>query len=343
VRRCFSFGVSLIFIAVLLISNFHVADAAKRKGSGQVRFRNAQALSDQVSVLVFGASQPDAGTHYEGWLGTADGTAWVDIGRIDLDAKGNSTVNWASPGAENLLARYDQFLMTVETDGSTVYWPAEAHIAFRGYIPPEVVPVVRKLAVAGPDTPLPDRVGLATGMKAQASGLSTEGRDARSAAQKSNLKTLSRLDEQLLNRIVGVDNGAYGDLNGNGVVEDKSDTYGIRRYAQAIQPLVQPLASNDALPSNVKDRASRIITATNNILEWTGQIRNLAHVLQPTMTITDVQIIQSDIAWLAKNVSDGTDLNGDYKVDDAIGEGGARSVYTNAQDLGRIYFRAVNQ
>ena len=341
-RRCFLLCGSLIFVAVLLLGSFHVTDAAKRKGSGQVRFRNDKALSDQVRLSVFGASQPEAGMHYEGWLGTADGTAWINVGRIDLDAKGNSTVNWTSPSGENLLARYEQFLMTVEPDGQTSYWPAEARIAFRGYMPPEAVPVLRALTVAGPDTPLPDRLGLATGLKAQASGLTTEGRDARSAARQANIKSTRRFDEQLLNRIVGINDGAYGDWNGNGTLENKGDMYGVARYAQTVQALVQPLAANNALPDNVKDRASRIITATNNILNWTGQIRNLANVLQPTSPISDVQVIQNDIAWLAKNVSNGTDLNGDYKVDDAVGEGGAQSVYTNAQDLGRIYLQAVN-
>ncbi len=341
-RRCFLFSGSLIFVAMLLLGSFHMADAAKRKGSGQVNFRNNKALSDKVTVRVFGASQPGAGVHYEGWLGSAHGAEWIDVGTIKLDAKGNSTVDWTSPSGENLLAHYEQFIITVEPNGETINWPAREKVVFSGKMPSEVIPVVRTLVVDGPDTPLPDRVGLATGLKAQASGLTNEGHDASTAAQQEKTKNIRRFDEQLLNRIVGINDGAYGDWNGNGTVEDKGDTYGVTRYAQTVRALVQPLAANDTLPSNVKDRASRIITATNNILNWTGQIRNLANALQPTTPISDVQVIQNDIAWLSKSVSDGTDMNGDFKVDDAIGEGGARSVYTNAQDLGRIYFQAVN-
>lgn len=335
---------SLILLAViaLMFGNFSTADAAKRKGSGQVRFRDENALSDKVTVLVFGASQPEPGTHYQGWLGNADGTAWLDVGRIDLNEKGNSTVDWISPSGENLLATYTQFIVTAEPDGETIYWPAEARIAYRGQIAPEALGAVRALTVAGPDTPLPERVGLATGLKAEARGLTSEGRDARNAARQEKSKTTRKLDEQLLNRIVGVNDGAYGDWDGNGTVENRGDQYGIVRYAQAIQPLVQPLSANEALPDNVRDRANRILGATNNILNYTSQIRNLASVLQPTTPITDVQVIQADIAWLARGVTEGADLNGNYKIEDDLGEGGARDLYRAAQDLGRIYFRTVN-
>lgn len=332
---------SLLFLIVLVwLSAAPAADAATRRGSGQVRFRDENALSDKVTVLLFGATPPAVGTHYQGWLGNDAGTAWIDIGTLALNEKGDSTVEWVSPSGENVLASYTQFVITSDPDGRQISWPYEARVVYRGAMPAEARAVVQALTVLGPDTPQPTRAGLALGLKEEAKSLANEARDARQAMQDAQRSRARGLDEALLNRIVGINDGAWGDWDGDGTVKNSSDTYGLARYAQAVQGLARPLATNPNLPENVVDRANRIVAATSNILDFTSQIRNLTTVIGPNVNIDDATVVQHDIEWLARSVVEGVDRNGDG-IQSEQGEGGARSVYTSAQDLGRIYFRAV--
>jgi hypothetical protein len=332
-----------ILIALLLIMLVHPSGvaAAGRKGSGSVRFRDGQARSDRVIVRLNNATAPAVGHHYQAWLISDNGQDRINIGQLNLDAQGSAALEWISPNGENLLANYSRLMITEEAGGAPSQAPAGA-VAYQGQAALELQAVLRQLVVAGPDTPLPSRPGLATELKVEARALAGEGRRALAAALEVKRATIRNLDEQLLNRLAGINNGLYGDWDGDGKIENASDTYGVTRYAQTVQQTIQPLLQLPTLAQDQRDLLSEMLTATNNILDWAGQTRNLANlVVSPETNPEHVKIVQSDVAWLTNITSRGADLSNDGRIDMAIGEGGADGIYTNAQDLGRINFKAV--
>src|SRR5215831_17536022 len=99
----------LIALLAALLAYPVPADAASRKGSGSVRFRDGQAHSDKITIRLTKATPPAGGYHYEAWLISDDGQTHIDIGQINLDAEGSALLDWVSPSGENLLARYNRF------------------------------------------------------------------------------------------------------------------------------------------------------------------------------------------------------------------------------------------
>ena len=201
--------------------------------------------------------------------------------------------------------------------------------------------IARALLVAGPDTPLPDRPGLAERLRAEGRALMSEGRRALAAAQDAKPANLRNNDEALLNRLAGIMSGLWGDWDGDGTIENASDTYGVTRYAETIRRTLEPAARDPALKPDSQALVTEIITATNNILDWAAQTRNLANVVKPASDAEAIKIVQGDIAWLTMIISKGADLSNDGKIEMELGEGGADGIYRNAQDLARIGFKAL--
>ena len=336
-RNC---AILIALLAALLAYPAH-ADAAGRKGSGSVRFRDGQARSDKITVRLTKATPPAGGYHYEAWLISDDGQTHIDIGQLNLDAEGSALLDWVSPGGENLLGRYDRFAISEEANGAGASAPSN-RIAYAGQAAPELRAAMLSLLVAGPDTPLPDRVGLATGLRVEARALASEGRRALNAALELRLATRRNQDEALLNRLAGINDRLWGDWDGDGKIEYASDTYGITRYARTVQQTIQPLLGQPTLNQDQQALLNEMLTATNNILDWAYQTRNLANVVVSPNTDTEAaKVVQSDVAWLTNITSRGADLTNDGKIELELGEGGADGIYTNAQDMGRISFKAV--
>lgn len=330
----------LIVSLLLLLATPAGASAASRKGSGSVRFRDAQARSDMVAVRLSRATPPSRGHHYEAWLVSDSGDRALDLGALALDAQGGAVLEWASPGGENLLATYSRFSVTEERDGAQAAAPS-GPAAYAGQVEPELLGIARALLVAGPDTPLPDRPGLAERLRAEARALASEGRRALAAAQEDKPATIRNHDEALLNRLAGIMSGLWGDWDGDGTIEHASDTYGVTRYAQTIRQALGPAASAPSLKPDTQATITEMITATDNILDWAAQTRNLANVVKPASDAEAIAIVQGDIAWLTMIISKGADLSNDGKIEMELGEGGADGIYRDAQDLARISFKAV--
>lgn len=329
-----------IILLVILCLQPYAASAATRKGSGLVRFQDGNALSDKVLAELFDVTLPENGTHYQGWLGSDDGSRWVDIGTIAVNEKGRGATEWTAPDGQNLIGSYSRFKVTVEANTAAAPTPS-ASVAYQGAVAADVVAPWRVLLVAGQDTPLPARFGLATQFKEEAKGLNDESRSARDAMRDNSRSRARSKDEQMLNRIVGINDGAWGDWDGDGALENESDTYGIQRYAATIRSVVAPLANNAAIPEDSRIRANAIMTATSLISGQTEQIRNLINVLGPNVNTTDGLVVQRDVVWLTRLALDGYDFNLDGTLERNDGEGGARGVYRSAQDLGRIRLSVV--
>lgn len=328
-------------LLALLLAALYVqpTEAAERKGSGLVRFRDAEALSDRAIVELNGVTAPPAGSHYQGWLGSDDGR-WLGIGAIPLNARGSGKLEWTSPTGENLIASYSRFIVTVEGDGATNAWPTPS-VAYAGAVAPEVLGPWRALTVAGPDTPLPSRPGLAVGLKEETKDLYDDTRSARNAMRDAQRGRARSMDEEIINRLVGVNSGSYGDWDGDGKVETSGDTYGIDRYLTTIQQTIQPVLANTSLPEDHLERATYLKNATDALLLMSNQTHNLLNVLTPNVDTANGLIVQRDVVWLSKLMVDGADLNGDGDIEASQTEIGARGIYTTAQDLGRMRLQPV--
>ncbi len=312
-----------------------------RKGSAVLRFRDAKGVADRAVLTLSGAGAPAAGTRYVAWLGTASGSEWLRLGDLTLSSRGNAELDYRSPEARTLIHTFTQAVIAEEAIGQNAPVPDPALITFRGAVDAVALPAIDVLVLRGPDTPDPDRPGLARQLEDQAGELKDDGRDARRAADAADRKTVLSLNESLFNRSLGVMDAGYGDYDRDGKIEGAGDTYGIDRYARTILALAEPLAANTSAAEDTRDRAGRMVLSARNMLNWTNQMRSLAATITSATDDAGTARVQRDIAWLARSVNDGQDLNGDGEVNSEDAEGGADELYGDALDLGRVRLRAV--
>lgn len=330
VRRCI-----LLVVLCVWVSMSTVVDAAQRQGKGSVRFRDGVALSDKILVRLSQVPPPEANARYEGWLVSDDGSVWTSIGILTPAANGAINLDWSSPSGENLLARYSGFAVTAEPANDTN--PAASPIiVLGGRIAPDMLEPVRQLLVQGSDTPLPNRQGVAVGLQNAAQLMRTAARDAQRGAERDRRDDVGKANESTVNLIEGVNSGAYGDWNGDGLIADGGDPYGVLRYAAAAQQLARIAQSSASATEETRLFANNAITSAYNVVNWSTQIRDFALLIKPTTPLSDSLIIHGNINFLANQVLAGVDVNGNGSIDEDLGEGGARAVYTSVQDMARI-------
>jgi hypothetical protein len=329
-RRCI-----LLVVLCVCVSMSTAVATAQRQGKGSVRFRDGAALSDKILVRLSQVAPPEANARYEGWLVSDDGSVWTSIGILTPSANGAINLDWTSPSGENLLARYSRFAITAEPANDTN--PAHsAIVVLGGQIAADMLEPVRQLLVQGSDTPLPNRQGIAVGLRNAAQLVRTAARDAQRGAERDRPDDLGKANESTLNLVEGVNSGLFGDLNGDGVIADGGDPYGVLRYAVAAQQLVRITQSSTSATEETKLFANNAITSAYNVVNWSTQIRDFALLIKPTTPLSDSLIIYGNINFLANQVLAGVDVNGNGSIDEDLGEGGARGVYTSVQDMARI-------
>lgn len=329
-RRCI-----LVVVLCVCVCMSTAVGAAQRQGKGSVRFRDGVALSDKILVRLSQVPPPETNARYEGWLISDDGSVWTSIGILTPAANGAINLDWSSPSGENLLARYSRFAITAEPANDTN--PARsAIVVLGGQIAADMLEPVRQLLVQGSDTPLPNRQGVAVGLRNAAQLVRTAARDAQRGAQRDRRDDVGTANESTVNLVEGVNSGLYGDLNGDGLIADGGDPYGVLRYAAVAQQLVRIAQSSASATEETKLFANNAITSAYNVVNWSTQIRDFALLIKPTTPLSDSLIIHDNINFLANQVLTGVDVNGNGSIDEDLGEGGARGVYTSVQDVARI-------
>ena len=123
------------------------------EGEGTAVIWDDAALSDAITFTMTGVTAPAAGTAYEGWLVSDDGTVKLSTGIITVEADGSvdSTFDSSSEGntGQNLIHNYDKALITVEPVPDADPGPSGA-VAFSAQIPAGAMAHIRHLLTNWP-------------------------------------------------------------------------------------------------------------------------------------------------------------------------------------------------
>jgi hypothetical protein len=169
----------------------------------------------------------------------------------------------------NLFARFDKFVVTIEPVPDDDPGPSEI-IALIGELDSDLLTQVRSLLVY--------YAGMANGSTA---GLMEQTEvalmHARLANEAKGLEAIQAHAEHVVNIIEGMNGENYGDLNGDGTVEDPGDQMGVLGYANAVKDqAMQAMAASSDDAMMMTSGAEEVVQAADEAIARATDARDVA-------------------------------------------------------------------
>ena len=146
--------------------------------------------------------------------------------------------------------------------------------------------------------------------------------------------------EGMLNVILGSQSEEYKDWNGDGTVDDPGDGYGLLLNGENLGYIQGTfthaglaLTSPDAT-QNMLSYGKQVRDCAANLDGWTPQLRDrLRDILSASFDSPELEGMVREAVALADKIRNGTDANGDGKIEPVSGEGGAVTAYEQAHSM----------
>jgi hypothetical protein len=237
-------------------------------------------VADQFVLNLSSVPAPPDGQAYQGWLVSDDGTT-TSVGVVSLNPDTSVTLEWNSPGSENLLGRHARFEVTLEVAEGSNSPTGQAVLA--GSLEGETLANARRLFVKNegePATPLD--TALALGLGAQTDVAVQHVQNAVNAAAIGALPEMRIHLEHVVNIIEGAAGPRFADHDGNGVAENPGDGFGVIGYSSQIAQALSDQGSVAAAAVEVEtqsaaiqDKALEILTV-EDLAAATAQLAELS-------------------------------------------------------------------
>jgi len=314
---------------------------------GILHFDDFNNVLDWVSITLSNAKLPEAGMHYEGWLVSLDGVSTRKIGPIPVNDSGAGQITFTNPDQKNLFQEYDQIIITLEPDGTTVNKPT-GQVAYSSVFPTESLIPIRKLLVTYEDGP--EQLALIQGLWYYSGSwinISIAGDQEskivglREAWKNGDESTVRMRTEEIINQIVGSQSNQFLDYDGNGKIDNTpgdlaTDGFGSfpngnqSGYIKATIEQAQ-LASeaSDSTP-NIRENSEYLQICVQNMDARLKLILRSALKLIKMPFGPDMEATITDLETLANTLMNGNDTNGDPLIEPIAGECGATDAYAYA-------------
>ena len=323
---------------------------------GRIRFDDFSGVipMDQVVLSLNRAEAPEAGTHYEGWLGTDDGNTFRKIGAISLNEAGVNQATLTDPNQTNLLQEHNRVIVTQETNNSVVDQPT-GKVVYSSVFPPESIVPVRKLLVSDEILPLQD--ALIQGLwyySADYVTLSINGDEEsnitglRAAWENEDEAMLRLRTEEIINQIVGDQSDQFLDYDKDGTIDNTAgdiatDGYGAfpngthNGYIQETSHEAKVAADAADSTANIRLNSEKLRICIQNVDGRLNLILQAALELNATAFGPQMEPIITNLETLADALLNGNDTDGNGLVDATASECGANDAYTFAYAMAEMY------
>jgi plastocyanin/uncharacterized membrane protein YozB (DUF420 family) len=266
---------------------------------------------------------------YGAWLTGSNGSLF--LGPLGQRRGGGAqTLDYVSPEHANLLDGFDRLTVGTSARDSVV----------TGGVPAQALVHVRHILVGIPSTP--GGIGFGIGLRAQSDELLRHAEFLQEALDDGNLPLEKLHAEHMINLIEGSHGEHYGDLNGNGRVENPGDGFGLLPngpqdgYIKGMRDHAQLAAAAPDATADIKVHAGHVDIAGENALERVTEIRDSSVSILNARTVSATRSDVQRILALAHQTLAGVDLNGDEQIGPVPGEGGVLVAYQHAQLMASI-------
>ena len=297
--------------------------------------------SDGALLSVDDLPSLQSDTVYGAWLSGADGTLFLGSLNAPSPVSGGNTrsLNFSAPDHANLAAEFDGVIVARAPQAS-VETATPADVVVAGKLPPQALVYLRQVLVGIDDTP--NQVALAVGLRQESDKVLQHAQFLQDAVDESNLANVLFHAEHLVNMIEGKGGEHYGDLNGNGIVENPGDGFGLLEngsqagYVTGIQNSAQMASTAPDATDSIRLHAAHVVITGDNTQGRLTDIRDRALQVSKVRRTADARENAQRILALAHQMIDGVDLNGDEQISPVPGEGGVLTMYQHAQLMAGI-------
>ena len=296
--------------------------SAGSEGTGAAVISDDQSLSDAITYTMTEVAPPSEGKEYVGWLVSDDGTVKLNTGAMTVAEDGS--ISHVYTGA-NLIDVYSKVIITEEEAGAVLDAPAGSTY-YSHEIPLAAMANIRHLLT---DWPEGSGVGILTNLQNQLSVALTYSRLAEGS---STLAGIRQNLELVVNAIEGPGGANYGDLDGNGTVEDLGD--GIGALSHAADRSQATLAVAAAPDDTVITTGADLVEITGkNAEDWAISARTEALRALKQTDADIAKLVAASVTSLLNSSLIGVDADGDGTIGSVVGEGGAQQAYVEAQGM----------
>ena len=306
---------------------------------GLLRFQDATAHADQVTLTTDGMPLPPDGSQFEAWLIQDDGEQRVSIGILQFDANNIGTLTYVDSQGRNLIGLYHALEITAEPKPDNNPIPSNT-IAFASILPRGGYTHVRHLLAAYDGNP--NQIGFIHGLDAETKSVSDSALVMLTAFEAGDEAGVRLQAERMLNMIVGNQSPDHKDWNGDGTVDNPSDGFGLllngdnEGYIQGTFTHANLSGNSGDATENMMVHGQHVALSAQNVGEWTPQLRDLLlSILQPPNG-SDLEGIVRQAVALANQMRNGIDINGNENIEPLPGEGGAITAYQHAYYMADI-------
>ena len=298
--------------------------------------------NDGALVTVEDLPTAPSGSDYAAWLIGSDRSVFLGV-------LSGGSLTFAAPDHANLLTDFDTVAVApvakdvVSTSTAPSSPPSNATVAF-GKLPPQALVHIRNVLVRFDATP--DQLGFALGMRQEADNVLLHAQFLQDAVDESNLPNVLFHAEHLVNMIEGKEGEHYGDLNGNGKIENPGDGYGLLEngsqlgYIKGTQDHAMLAANSPDATDAIKLHAGHVQITGENTRTRLMDIRDRALEVSKVRRAADARDNAQRILALGHQMIEGVDLNGDEQISPVPGEGGVLTAYQHAQLMAGISLSA---
>lgn len=304
---------------------------------GLVTWRDDTLRNDSLLISAEDLPLLSGGQVYAAWLSGKDNNN-VFLGTLSPGSGGAQVLTFASTDHTNLLADFDR--LTVSRVAPTQTGQPATNAVLAGSLPSQALVHVRHVLVGIPATP--SGTGFVLGLREQTEELLRHAQFLKEAQDEGNLPNEKLHAEHLVNLIEGSKGEHYGDLNGNGKVENPGDGYGVLPngpqdgYVKGMRDHAQLAAKAADATDEIKLHAGHVQIAGDNTEVRSSEIRDRALGLLKARTVADTRSDVQKVLALAQQTIAGLDLNGDEQIAPVPGEGGVVVAYQHAQLMAGI-------
>jgi serine/threonine-protein kinase len=306
---------------------------------GLLRFQDATAHADQVTLTTSGMPLPPEGSQFEAWLIQDDGEQRVSIGVIQFDTERKGSLTYVDSQGRNLIAVYHALEITTEPNPDNNPIPSN-DIAFAAVLPRGGYTHVRHLLASFSGNP--NGVGFIHGLDAETESINEAAQAMLASLEAGDEITVRLYAERMLNMIVGKQSPDHKDWNSDGTVDNPSDGFGLllngdnEGYIQGTFTHANLSISSGDATENMLVHGEHVAISAQNVGEWTPQLRDLLiGILQPPASPELEGLVRQAVA-LANQIRNGVDSNGNENIEPIPDEGGATTAYQHAYYMADI-------
>ena len=224
--RLLTLAALLLLLATLAGPSLVSAQTVEFSGTAFVS--DDAALSDKITYDVTSIADPSTGTEYVGWMVSqkrklSTGPMAVVDNAISYSFDSNSP----RYTGENLIQNFSTIVITEEAAGTDPDQPAGPAV-YSYTVPAGAMAHIRHLVA---DWPPGSGVGILTNLNLQVNVAVTHANLAKASLDAGDLDGVKQHLEHVINAIEGPDGPNYGDVNGDGAVQDFGDGLGVLFHA----------------------------------------------------------------------------------------------------------------